>query len=54
MRDVVARLASLPPEKLRWRCDPARIPFETTADIEPATSDDMGQKSLRLSRQHLI
>ncbi len=25
----------LPPEKLRWRCDPARIPFETTAQAEP-------------------
>jgi ATP-dependent Lon protease len=24
----------LAPEKLRWRCDPARIPFETTADAE--------------------
>jgi len=25
----------LTPEKLRWRCDPARIPFETTAQAEP-------------------
>ena len=33
----------LPPEKLRWRCDPARIPFETTADVEPV-SGDMGQE----------
>jgi len=23
------------PENLRWRCDPARIPFETTAQAEP-------------------
>ena len=26
---------SLPPEKLRWQCDPASIPFETTAEVEP-------------------
>src|ERR1700716_125494 len=25
----------LPPEKLRWSCDPARIPFDTTAQAEP-------------------
>jgi hypothetical protein len=25
----------LPPEKLRWRCDPARVPYETTAQAEP-------------------
>src|SRR5271167_3916688 len=24
--------AELSPEKLRWRCDPAKIPFETTSD----------------------
>jgi len=33
---------SLPPEKLRWHCDPARIPFQTTAEVEP-TVNDMGQ-----------
>lgn len=27
--------ADLPAEKLRWNCDPARIPFETTAEAEP-------------------
>src|SRR3989442_3721082 len=26
--------AGLPPEKLRWSCDPARIPFDTTAQAE--------------------
>jgi ATP-dependent Lon protease len=26
--------AELPPAKLRWRCEPARIPFETTAQAE--------------------
>jgi lon-related putative ATP-dependent protease len=35
-------VSSLPPEKLRWHCDPARIPFETTAEAEP-TVNDMGQ-----------
>ena len=35
-------VASLPPEKLRWHCDPARIPFGTTAEVEP-TVNDMGQ-----------
>jgi lon-related putative ATP-dependent protease len=34
--------AGLPPEKLRWRCDPASIPFETTAEAEPVT-DLIGQ-----------
>jgi lon-related putative ATP-dependent protease len=42
--------ASLPPEKLRWHCDPARIPFETTAEVEP-TITDMGQdRALRALR----
>src|SRR5262245_49590828 len=27
--------AELPAEKLRWRCDASRIPFETTAQAEP-------------------
>jgi ATP-dependent Lon protease len=27
--------AELLPEKLRWQCDPARIPFETTAQAPP-------------------
>jgi len=41
---------SLPPDKLRWRCDPATIPFNTTADIEPV-SGDMGQdRALRALR----
>ena len=25
----------LPPEKLRWRCDPRRVPFETTTEAKP-------------------
>ncbi len=43
-------VSSLPPEKLRWHCDPARIPFETTAEVEP-TVNDMGQdRALRALR----
>src|SRR6202162_2442149 len=43
--------ASLPPEKLRWHCDPARIPFETTAEVEPSTGDtgqDRAWRALRM------
>src|SRR5467141_4432697 len=36
-------IAGLPPERLRWRCDPATIPFETTADAELVT-DLVGQE----------
>jgi predicted ATP-dependent protease len=36
-------LSGLPPEKLRWRCDPARIPFQTTAEAAPVT-DLVGQE----------
>ncbi len=35
--------AGLPPEKLRWRCDPASIPYETTAELELVPLD-MGQE----------
>src|ERR1700751_5221416 len=43
-------VASLTPEKLRWHCDPTRIPFETTAEVEP-TITDMGQdRALRALR----
>jgi lon-related putative ATP-dependent protease len=38
--------ATLPPEKLRWRCDPASIPFQTTAEIAPA-GGDIGQERAR-------
>jgi lon-related putative ATP-dependent protease len=36
-------LAGLPPEQLRWRCDPAAIPFATTAEAELVT-DLLGQE----------
>src|SRR5277367_7011655 len=42
--------SSLTPDNLRWHCDPARIPFETTAEVEP-TVNDMGQdRALRALR----
>jgi predicted ATP-dependent protease len=33
---VSASDLALPPDRLRWRCDPALLPFATTADVEPA------------------
>jgi len=49
-KNSVPKHDTLPPDKLRWRCDPAQIPFETTASIEPA-SGDMGQeRALRALR----
>ncbi|MGH9737477.1 MAG: Lon protease family protein [Candidatus Acidiferrales bacterium] len=41
---------SLPPEKLRWRCDPASIPFDTTASVEPISHDLGQQRALRALR----
>ena len=32
----------LAPAQLRWRCDPARIPFDTTEQAEP-TAGPVGQ-----------
>src|ERR1700719_4826202 len=43
-------VASLPPEKLRWHCDPARIPFETTAEVDPSTGDTGQDRALRALR----
>jgi predicted ATP-dependent protease len=37
----------LPPEKLRWRCDLARIPFETTAQAEPREGFIGQERALR-------
>src|SRR5277367_6411085 len=42
--------ASLPPEKLRWQCDPASIPFKTTAEIEPVSGDIGQERALRALR----
>ena len=45
-----SKLTSLPPEKLRWHCDPARIPFETTAEVEPSIADSGQDRALRALR----
>src|SRR5271154_1495023 len=39
----ISLLTGLPPERLRWSCDPTTIPFETTADAELVT-DLVGQE----------
>ncbi len=35
---------ALPPEKLRWHCDPARVPFDTTAEALPPMEEVIGQE----------
>jgi len=42
--------SSLPPEKLRWRCDPATVPFATTAEIDPASGDIGQERAIRALR----
>src|SRR5580765_5506180 len=45
------RTTELPPEKLRWRCDPARIPFDTTAQaesIEGPVGQDRALRAIRM------
>jgi predicted ATP-dependent protease len=42
--------AGLPPEKLRWRCDPQRIPFATTAEAEPVEGEFGQDRALRALR----
>ena len=42
--------ASLAPEKLRWRCDPALIPFATTAEAQPLAADIMQDRAMRALR----
>jgi predicted ATP-dependent protease len=39
--------AELPAERLRWRCDPARLPFETTAEMEPCEGFVGQERALR-------
>jgi len=41
------RPAELPTEKLRWRCDSARIPFATTAQAEPREGVIGQERALR-------
>src|SRR5690348_5126257 len=41
----------LPPAKLRWTCELSRIPFETTAEVEPTVNDigqDRAMRALRM------
>ena len=40
----------LPPEKLRWHCDPATVPFQTTAEVEPITGDAGQERAWRALR----
>ncbi len=42
--------AGLPPEKLRWRCDPASVPFQSTAEIEPLEGEIGQDRALRALR----
>jgi predicted ATP-dependent protease len=39
--------AGLTPDKLRWVCDPARIPFESTAEVAPSSGDAGQDRALR-------
>ena len=44
------RFTELPPEKLAWRCDPARIPYDTTAQAEPIEGPVGQDRALRALR----
>lgn len=44
------RFTELASEKLRWRCDPARIPFDTTAQAEPIEGPVGQDRALRALR----
>src|SRR5438445_2923602 len=44
------RSTELPPEKLRWRCDPARIPYDTTAQAGPSEGPVGQDRALRALR----
>src|SRR5687767_4875860 len=35
---VMSGVEPLPPDRLRWRCDPEQLGFETTAEVAPAES----------------
>src|SRR5438876_7593802 len=39
--------AELPVEKLRWRCETSRVPFETTAQAEPREGFVGQERALR-------
>ncbi|HEV3254525.1 MAG TPA: AAA family ATPase [Candidatus Acidoferrales bacterium] len=42
--------AALPPEKLRWRCDPALVPWQTTAEAELLEGEIGQERALRALR----
>ncbi len=45
--------AELSPDKLRWTCDPAKIPFASTADLEPCDEIIGQERALRALRTGL-
>src|SRR5579862_4372161 len=49
-KSTIPTHASLPPQKLRWRCDPASIPFDSTEKIEPISGDIGQERALRALR----
>ena len=51
---LATRPIELLPEKLRWRCDPGRIPYETTAQAEPIEGligQDRAIRALRMAME---
>src|SRR5215471_10061097 len=44
---LAASPVSLTPEQLRWTCDPASIPFNTTAEAHPAQGEIGQERALR-------
>src|SRR6202041_2154647 len=50
LKHAAPKHATLPPEKLCWRCDPATIPFETTAEVPPSSGDPGQDRALRALR----
>src|SRR3989449_10358872 len=50
MNELTKRLekpVALPVDKLRWRCEPSRLPFETTAQAEPREGFVGQERALR-------
>jgi Cdc6-like AAA superfamily ATPase len=42
-REMMRNKREVPVEKLRWRCDPGSLPFETTEGVQPC-EDIIGQE----------
>ena len=47
-----APLPEVPVEKLRWRLDPASLPFESTAELPPLKEIIGQQRALEAFRSH--